>query len=237
MMAELALAVVSLTFQVFAGCLKGMSVQFALREKLRNSVDRFLTSLGYQLVSEASDMPKECEHLRVRLKTEQFRLLDWARVIQISEDDSNLTIGTEGRGMLLEVLHQQQELLFRFARYDKHLTAITDSAGSRSNAQASNAESDSSHVRFPESEDLLQRALSYIHATRNFPKRLRWVVHDKPNVEILLGKLTGLNNFLAESLNQNQVGRLLELQVCLAIGYWFLIRYLPGENRSEPTMR
>ncbi|GAW18465.1 hypothetical protein ANO14919_079410 [Xylariales sp. No.14919] len=208
-MAELALAVVPLIFQVFAGCMKGISLQFAWQEKLGNLIDCLFAFLGYQLLSEASHMPEDCEHIRVRLKTEQFRLLDWARIIQISEDDSTLVIGTAGRGLLLEVLHQQQELLLSFAHYEKQLTPITEPFIS----QTRDGNRDSSHVHFPESEDLLQRALSYIHATRNLPKRLRWVVHHKPKVEVLLGKLTNLNDFLAEFLDRNQVGKLLELQV------------------------
>ncbi|KAI1420584.1 prion-inhibition and propagation-domain-containing protein [Xylaria sp. FL1777] len=189
-MAELALAFVSLTFQVFSGCIK-----------------------GYQLLSEASDMPKEYEHLRVRLKTEQFRLLDWARIVQVSEDDSSLIIGTAGRGMVHDVLHQQQELLFRFVDYNKNLVAIQGLDPPASQAQTSNAGTGPSGVRFPESEDLLQRALSYIHATRTLPKRLRWVAHQKPKMDILLGKITNLNNFLAELLDRNQAGKLVELQV------------------------
>ncbi|OTB00333.1 hypothetical protein M426DRAFT_66080 [Hypoxylon sp. CI-4A] len=122
-MAELAFAVVSLTFQVFAGCLK-----------------------GYQLLSEASDMPKDYEHVRVRLKTEQLRLLDWARVTQISEDDSTFKLGVAGRGAILEVLHQQEELLFRFARHDKHLAPMTGLNRSDAHQQTSHTNMNSSQI-------------------------------------------------------------------------------------------
>ncbi|KAI1390557.1 uncharacterized protein F4822DRAFT_441910 [Hypoxylon trugodes] len=188
-MAELGLAVVSLTFQVFAGCIK-----------------------GYQLLSEASDLPREYEYMRVRLKTEQFRLLDWAHIVKISEDDDNLSAGTAERGVFLEVLQQQQKLLFRFAQYGERLEPLATPTAPEPKLQASSADATSHHVRFPQSKDLLQKALLYIHTTRNLPGRLRWVVHDKAKIDTLLGKLADLNNFLTEFLNKNQVGKFLELQ-------------------------
>ena len=59
-------------------------------------------------------MPKEFQYLRVRMKTEQYRLLDWAHVAQLNEHDEELLISNAFRALLLDVLDQKERLLRRF---------------------------------------------------------------------------------------------------------------------------
>jgi hypothetical protein len=60
--------VISLAFQVFAGCIT-----------------------GYQLLLEARDMPERFEYLRIRLQLEQYRLLDWAIAADLATDAYNIS--------------------------------------------------------------------------------------------------------------------------------------------------
>jgi hypothetical protein len=64
-------------------------------------------------------MPSDCQYLRVRLKTEQYRLLDWADVVRLDETDDNLLISNSSKGLLLDVLDQQRRLLHQFGRLDE----------------------------------------------------------------------------------------------------------------------
>ena len=64
-------------------------------------------------------MPSDCQHLRVRLKTEQYRLLDWADVVRLDETDDNILIANASKGLLLDVLDQQRRLLNQFGRLDE----------------------------------------------------------------------------------------------------------------------
>ena len=61
-------------------------------------------------------MPSDLQYLRVRLKTEQYRLLDWADVVQLDVNDDSLLIGNSSKGLLLDVLDQQRRLLGAFGR-------------------------------------------------------------------------------------------------------------------------
>ena len=74
---------------------------------------------GYQLITDAKNMPAEFQYLRVRLKTEQYRLLDWAHVVQLDEQDDHLLISNASKGLLLDVLDQQNKLLQQFGRVDE----------------------------------------------------------------------------------------------------------------------
>lgn len=102
--------------------------------------------IGYQLLSEAKDMPKESQYLRVRLEMEHHRLLDWSQVAGLINADiprahptttnhtdrsSNITNSsfTDGQGMnlarnlrlerhlLLDVLSAIKSALDDFGKY------------------------------------------------------------------------------------------------------------------------
>src|SRR4051812_29413812 len=64
-------------------------------------------------------MPKEFQFIRVRLKTEQHRLLNLAHVINISEDDRSLDKSVKlNRHLLNDILHEMECLLAQFLRID-----------------------------------------------------------------------------------------------------------------------
>ncbi|KAK0627408.1 prion-inhibition and propagation-domain-containing protein [Immersiella caudata] len=198
-MAEITLAAVSLSFQLFAGCIQ-----------------------GYQLLSDAAALPREYEYVRVRIKAEQHRLLDWACVAQMAESEESLVVGRAGKAMLLDVLEQQHNLLYRFGRFDSRLKPVArpllreaeDGCGSSPITTAQvGAETSALAVEFPASPGLLKRALSYIKATRTIPARLRWAAWDKKQVEQLLSEIKALNDFLTEVLNKDQAEQLMELQI------------------------
>lgn len=206
--AGLLLSVASLTFQVFSGCVQ-----------------------GYQLITDAKNMPKEFQYLRVRLKTEQYRLLDWAHVVQLDEQDDRLLISNASKGTLLDVLDQQNKLLQAFGKVDEKykrlrkplLTDAEEFTGELPNPPPYTPETSPSEPtspngipgitradtnfqsRFPQSELLMKKALSWASQTRTYPKRLAWASWDKTKVEQLILKLTAFNDFMREMLNQSQL--------------------------------
>ncbi|KAJ9649526.1 hypothetical protein H2199_000302 [Coniosporium tulheliwenetii] len=205
--AGLGLGAVSLTFQVFSGCIK-----------------------GYQLLSDAKGMPTECQYLRVRLKTEQYRLLDWAHVARLTERDEELLISNASKGMLLQVLDQQEQLLLRFGSIDERckklrkplLSEITNlkevgvleqppaytsrvSTIVSSGGQGADLDFE---TRFPQSESLLKKSLAWVESRRKYPAQLRWAVWEKAKVEDLLMKLTAFNDVMKELLTGLQLQQL-----------------------------
>ncbi|KAF2263802.1 hypothetical protein CC78DRAFT_518082 [Lojkania enalia] len=198
------LSVVSLTFQVFSGCVQ-----------------------GYQLITDAKHMPSDSQYLRVRLKTEQYRLLDWADVVQLDEQDDKLLISNASKGLLLDVLDQQRRLLHQFGRLDekykklaKPLLVDAEEANNGvlpSPPAYSPAEDKSPALqrvdtdfqnRFPQSEALLKKSLDFTMKSREFPRRLKWAIFDKAKMEHLVLKLTSFNDFMREMLTQTQLENL-----------------------------
>ncbi|KAM0558102.1 hypothetical protein ACHAPJ_005269 [Fusarium lateritium] len=178
---------VSLLFQIFAGCIK-----------------------GYQLFSEAKGLETNHQFFRVRFKTEQYRLLDWATIAQLSENDGTLVLNKASRSVLLDVLDQQYRLMLRFGRLDERLRPLTkpllfevqeDDSSNNEHSQ----EVDSLQSRFPHTNALLKKSLDFIHGTSKAPSRLRWAISDKGKIEDVLNKLTSLNDYLNELLNNQQL--------------------------------
>lgn len=180
-------------------------------------------------------MPADCQYLRVRLKTEQYRLLDWAHVARLSERDEDLLISQASKGLLWEVLHQQEDLLLCFGKYDKKLRKLTKpllsditdpkeaEALEQTLAYSSRAptivssgtqEADADfETRFPQSESLLQKSLAWVRNRRKYPARLRWAAWDKEQVEDLLMKLTTFNDGMKEMLTGQQLQQLAGRQI------------------------
>ncbi|KAK4443510.1 prion-inhibition and propagation-domain-containing protein [Podospora aff. communis PSN243] len=186
------LGAASLLFQVFAGCVK-----------------------AYQLISEASDFEKDYQFIRIRFKTEQYRLLDFASVAQLTEKDETLIINPSNRTILLDVLDQQSKMIMRFGHFDERLRpfakplveAVLEGDTGESKSR------DPLASRFPHSNPILRKALDFTKKSATYPARLRWVVFDRAKVEELLSRLVASNNFLQELLNTHQLQTLRQVEV------------------------
>ena len=178
--------------------------------------------------------------MRVRLKAEQSRLLDWANVACMSESEKDLVVGRADRAFIVDVLGQQCDLLQRYGHFEARLQPLTEpllSDGRQQSSQAQDSQTsapdlpDVSPVNYPQSKKLMKKALSYAQATRGWGTRLRWAAFDKKSVEVLLDRLGELNNFLAETLSKEESNRLLELQVfTLLFRFSLLIRVMLGSH-------
>ncbi|KAF2865993.1 prion-inhibition and propagation-domain-containing protein [Massariosphaeria phaeospora] len=206
-MAEVAMAGVSLTFQVFSGVVQ-----------------------GYQLITDAKNMPSDCQYLRVRLKTEQYRLLDWAHVVRLEETDDHLLISNASKGLLLDVLDQQRRLFEQFGRLDDKYKKLTkpllveaaEENGLLLDAPASSHTEPRSPTvgrvdsdfqrRFPQSERLLDKSLAWAKKGAAFPRKMKWASFDKAKMENLVLKLASFNDFMRDMLNTHQLQTLASKQ-------------------------
>ncbi|KAI9894753.1 MAG: hypothetical protein M1814_002110 [Vezdaea aestivalis] len=207
--AGLALAVSSLTFQVFSGCIK-----------------------GYQLLADAVNMPEIHRYLTIRLKAEQYRLLDWALTVKLKDGDEGLR--RMDSGIINDVLHQQAQLLQSYGRLEKKgsifesskkpMILEDNSEGAASvaprpiepNSPQLNPDKAVAAVqkRFPQrKDDLLVTCLNFIDKTRRFPRQLKWAAVDVKSFEALLQKLTDHNNFLRGLLTDIELQNLEKLQI------------------------
>ena len=171
-------------------------------------------------------MPSDCQHLRVRLKTEQYRLLDWADVVRLDETDENILIANASKGLLLDVLDQQRRLLNQFGRLDEKykklskplLVDYVEENGNFPSPPPYSPEDDSPAMRrvdsdfqrrFPQSQELLKKSMEWARKTATVPRRLKWASFDRAKMENLVLKLVGFNDFMREMLNSAQLESLL----------------------------
>ncbi|KAI9778872.1 MAG: hypothetical protein M1839_007835 [Geoglossum umbratile] len=168
---------------------------------------------GYQLLSDAKNMPGEFEYLLVRLKTEQHRLLDWARVVGISEtgETRSKSVARLNRQLLLDVLHQKEKLLLNFGKLDSKYKKLLEKPMLVDEAPPPYSEAQqltrrgTFQDRFPGLRDtLMENALTFVERTRRYPTRLRWAAFDREEFEKLLFRLNTFNNFMKELLDTQQ---------------------------------
>jgi hypothetical protein len=168
-------------------------------------------------------MPSDCQYLRVRLKTEQYRLLDWADVVRLDETDDNLLISNSSKGLLLDVLDQQRRLLHQFGRLDEKYKKLSKPllvdyaeehdgrlpdppvyAPTDDPQTVKRVDSDF-RMRFPQSQALLKKSVEWAKKSTGVPRKLKWAVFDKTKLETLVQKLVSFNDFMREMLNSAQL--------------------------------
>lgn len=151
--------------------------------------------------------------MRIRFKTEQYRLLSFATVSKLSENEETLFITSANRDILLRVLDQQTKMMLRFGKLDDRLQPlaqpfIQEEPSEKSGGQDPKNPEDELADRFPQDNVLLNKALDFVHRTSRYPKQLRFVVFDRSKLDELLSRLVASNDFLQELLNTHQLEQL-----------------------------
>ncbi|KAI1385244.1 prion-inhibition and propagation-domain-containing protein [Hypoxylon trugodes] len=185
-----ALGVVSLAFQVFAGCIKGC-----------------------QLLLDARDLPQNYGYMRHRLHLEQLKLLDWWNASDfaaetISEDDPL----DERTQALLDSLVEIRTLTLEFGRIKGRYDLMLKIVDGRQRSSTPSITGLLTPEFLGTREILRQKALRYADIVLKCPTMLRWAMFDATKFEQLLAKLTELNNSMHFSLEFKQRCRYLQFQ-------------------------
>ena len=184
---------------------------------------------GYQLLSEAKDMPEQYQYLRVRLEMEHHRLLDWSQVGGLLDGNEEAQLRGSlrvNRHLLLDVLTTIRTLLENFRRLNGRYEELrpTNHSGDRrqGNLDASKRASlgitapappSKFRDRFPRGTSrVMAKALDLIDHAPQAPQRLRWATFDKSEFEGLLKRLTELNDFLQGLMDDSQSRALQQTQ-------------------------
>ncbi|KAM7187572.1 protein kinase [Rhypophila sp. PSN 637] len=195
-LAGLGLGAVSLAFELFSSCIK-----------------------GYNLILEANNMPKTCRHLLVRLQMEKEKLLGWAVLARLSDDDGL----SSGPGLrlnshtVIDALREIQVLLLDFVHLQKRYGLALVPASSTSGDQITTEEGTSSDTAGPtilrdDYSKLQRKALRFIDKTRKYPRKLQWAVFDKGQFETFLANLRALNDNMMGFLEAYERNRHLQMQ-------------------------
>ncbi|KAL2801531.1 prion-inhibition and propagation-domain-containing protein [Aspergillus granulosus] len=170
----------SLTFQLFSACVK-----------------------AYNLLSDANGMPAQFHYLRVRLKIEQHRLLNWADVANLTEQKEFLCgIPKLSEGLVQEVLREQEAILASFWKGGHPYRFLVDDCKAGFSDAMEEVEL---QKRFPYAKGSLEaRALRCVQVIRQYPVRMRWAVFDRERFENMLAQLGALNDAMKSLLDSQQ---------------------------------
>jgi serine/threonine protein kinase len=175
--AGIALAVTSLSFEIFAGCVK-----------------------GFQLLSGAHHFGKDAEYLVCMLKLEEYRLILWAKKSGLIDDKLDERLEKE---LINETLGQLRILLLDTVTLKKRykLDVRDTDAEQKPSSQLSEA------LRFLDDETLIKEEEKILGRARleqkriHFPKRLWWAAVDHGGFEELNGKVGSLIQRLFDFLS------------------------------------
>lgn len=154
-------------------------------------------------------MPERYQFLWVRLQMEQHKLLDWAKIANLSEDDKSLSVGLHlSRHLINDALHQIEALLLDLrglsTRYKLMLVADGDHPESRAMPPGRSLTAPAlGRVPAP-GHEMKARAIDLIAKSRRYPARLRWAAFDADKFSKLLADLTALNDNMMYFLESDQ---------------------------------
>ncbi|KAG5762943.1 hypothetical protein H9Q72_008955 [Fusarium xylarioides] len=172
-----ALAVVSLSFDLFASCVR-----------------------GFTLISDARNIGKDAAIERTKLVLQEHRLIEWARAIGLNPPRDNGTLETHKHPAAL-ILFQLEQLLSSTDALKKRykLELVSPPNGSddlipSEPAMVSDnpASSILSNIVSPEIRQGILKRASTLNAANRFPRRLYWAAVDKKKYAELVQDVTGL---------------------------------------------
>lgn len=146
-------------------------------------------------------MPKHSRYLHMRLQLERDKLVDWAVLANLSEDERTLPSALhlnqhKVNGALQEIRLVLLDLTKLSGRHEyDQINLFNSSRVPRDSPKASPSRLNSS---------LQQKAVLFAERTRTFPRQLRWAAIDRKEFEMLLAKLTALNQNMMYFFDERQ---------------------------------
>lgn len=158
-------------------------------------------------------MPRAYQHLRVRLRIEQTRLLNWGQKIGLVEEllsEPNRTL-EQNRVLVMDLLFAIQALFRECIVVEaKHNRLLSSRWSGRSR---DGPDQDVFDERFPKATDsLLQKTLGFLEKTSEVPERLLWSMVKKEKFEDLVKKLIDYNSSIEALLDSASISQLQHIQ-------------------------
>lgn len=187
--AGIGLGVTSLALQLFAGCIQ-----------------------GYQIFLDAAGMPEDFEHLRIRMRIEQVRLLNWGEKVGLLEDmleQPSVALQLH-RNLMIDILFEIQRLFKGCLKIKEKFDNLVPVRG----IPTSDAVVQDSNSVSPRGINaLLRRTLKVLEKTSQVPKRLQWATVEQDRFEELIEKLISYNDSVVSLLDRAFIDQLYEMQV------------------------
>lgn len=185
------IAATSMAFQIFAACVK-----------------------GYQLLIDMDTMPEHYEHLRIRLRIEQARFLDWGDKIGLVEElleQPSTGLQLKG-GSVVAVLLEIQRLFKECIRIEAKFETSLDSSKDEGDGDSKATTPQDHHL--PERRKLLlKKTLRLLNKTLQVQTRLSWAMIKHEAFEKLIQGLISFNDSIVSLLDRSAIDELRELQL------------------------
>ncbi len=155
-------------------------------------------------------MPAEYQHLIVRLRLEQTRLLNWGEKVGLVEEmlDAPSRILLQNRNIIIDILLDIQALFRDTSAIQIKFDALVPVKAADRGEQDVQFER-----RFPKGTNtMLNKTLSFLSKAPQVPKRLHWAVLKHDKFEGLIEKLIGYNNSIEALLDSSAVQQLQSMQ-------------------------
>ena len=168
-----------------------------------------LNRLGYQLLAEVEGMPAAYQHIRVRFRVEQTRLLNWGEKVGLVEellDHPSKTLQLD-RNLVFDILLEIQALF-------KDCVKITDKYDHKVPLGQDPAQVEAPFDRrFPRGTNaVLTKILNVVEKTPQVGGRLKWAMVKQEAFKATLEKLIGYNDAIEGLLDRTSIGQLHEMQ-------------------------
>ena len=158
-------------------------------------------------------MPNAYQHLRVRLRIEQTRLLNWGEKVglveELLEEPSRLL--QQHRNLIIDILLEIWALFKSCvaieSKYDQLVPQkpVTE--------QKVTLLEDAFERRFPRgAQTMLSKTLNFLEKTSEMPKRLQWAIVKRERFEKLVTKLIDYNTSIEAILDHTAIDHLQRLQ-------------------------
>lgn len=160
-------------------------------------------------------MPKTSGYLLVRLKMEKDKLIGWAILAGISEQETQLKPAMRfHRHTIIDTLKEIETLLLDVARLKKlyNLEFSVVEGPSKTEVEPPSSQTSANTPAPDRYARLEKRALEFFEKTRKVPRRLRWSALDNDKFEELLTNLGRLNDGMISFLESYDRDQLLKKQ-------------------------
>lgn len=161
-------------------------------------------------------MPNTSGHLLVRLQMEKDKLIGWAILAGISEEEETQLKPTMrfNRHTIIDTLKEIQTLLLDVARLKRiyNLEFSIAEGPSKTDTEPPSSHTSASTPVLDRYARLEKRALDFFDKTRKVPRRLRWSALDNDKFEELLANLGRLNDGMMVFLESYDREKLFKMQ-------------------------
>ena len=148
-----------------------------------------LLAVGYQLFAEARGMPAQYHHLRIRLRIEQERLLNWGEKVGLEQEriKNPSRLLQQNGNLIIDIMLEMQATFRETVKFEGTYEQYVPQPTPKDSAAPSNSRPTST---------MLERTLMFLEKVPQTKSRLTWAMVKRDKFNTLIDKLIGHNTYI-----------------------------------------